>query len=732
MGMGAKKTKSAAGLDCASPQWWQSAALGVVVLWLIVSALLAGIGFGVGTQTILPGPASYEALLRNPGERLALKHGIPPTDTVLLVISLGNDASSAPKARIAVDALIAMLQGASRSSGKGPLFSRIMTSGRTWFNDEDSLFVSKSARHQVIRARTTVPLYEAATESAALGSVVQQWREQYPAYSVNVISSGNADDEIFELIHRDLDHSLLYTLPLTLLVLVWAFGSIGAALIPLGVALVSLVSSLGLSAIISHVTGPISATANQLVVLLVLAVGVDYSLFLVSRVREELGHGAQYPEAVRRSRASAGVAVCWSGVTVALSLSGLILMRDTVLTSMALVAILAVIVTVAGSVLALPSLLLLVEPWVRPKKSAKSSEQSHWSVVAASVQRPLVTLLMASVPLLLLAAVAAQVRLGSTMERHLLPLTMQTASAFHLLQKEFPEQAGSDLSLVVKWNRASSLDADETLAPFFDAFRRVGHVQGPFEVDHSADGAVSRYRFAVQGTANDATNHELLHRARQRLVPELLAPLGIEAFFSGNVPYVVDETERYVSRTPEVLVVVLLTSMLFLLLAFRSLVVPIKALILNALSTAASFGILVVVFQWGVVPEWQYGVIEGFVPALLFAILFGLSMDYHVFLLSRIQEEAQAGAATAVAIQRAVHATFRTITSAALIMACVFGIIACLELPIMKQLGVGLAVAVVIDATIIRSLLLPASMVLLGKLNWYLPRCLAWLPRIGK
>ena len=209
-----------------------------------------------------------------------------------------------------------------------------------------------------------------------------------------------------------------------------------------------------------------------------------------------------------------------------------------------------------------------------------------------------------------------------------------------------------------------------------------------------------------------------------------MSPLGVSAYFSGLLPFVIEETARYQSNTPKVILVVLALSAIFLLVAFRSIAVPVKALILNLLSTGASFGVLVSLFQFGLVPTWKYGVIEGFVPALLFSILFGLSMDYHVFLISRIQENVRLGDSTAVAVTRGINSTYRTITSAALIMAGVFGIIATLELSIMKQLGVGLAIAVILDATVVRSLLLPASMVLLGRLNWYFPKCLEWVPKL--
>ena len=239
-----------------------------------------------------------------------------------------------------------------------------------------------------------------------------------------------------------------------------------------------------------------------------------------------------------------------------------------------------------------------------------------------------------------------------------------------------------------------------------------------------------RFQYILPGDANSKPSHEFLHSIRDELIPQFLTPQGVEGNVSGNVPYVVDQSERYAERTPRVVGVVLVLSMVFLLLAFRSIAIPCKAVLLNLLSTVAAFGAMVAIFQWGIFGHWHFSVIEGFVPGLLFSILFGLSMDYHVLLLSRIQEEIHQGAATTQAVRIGIGSTFRTITGAALIMASVFVVAATLELPIMKQLGVGLAIAVLLDATVVRSLLLPASMVLLGQWNWYLPRWLRWLPQL--
>ena len=282
---------------------------------------------------------------------------------------------------------------------------------------------------------------------------------------------------------------------------------------------------------------------------------------------------------------------------------------------------------------------------------------------------------------------------------------------------------------MILWgDELESLEGSGQLQPFFDEVLALPTVRGPFRTDTASDGTVMRFHFRTIGSTNDQANIGVVHQIR-RLASQHLTPLKVSASLGGTLPFAVDEEEHYSKYAPRVFAVVLALSFVFLLIAFRSIAIPLKAVLLNLLSTTASFGILVLLFQSDYA-VWKFGVIESFVPPLLFAILFGLSMDYHVFLLSRIREQKLLGVDSAESIRVGIGATARTITSAALIMVAVFLIIATLQLPVMKQLGMGLAIAIFIDATLVRTLLLPASMILLGDWNWYLPKCLSWLPQI--
>lgn len=719
--------------QAAQPLWSRSPRL-VVLLWLLGSSLLAIFGFATGFDTVIPGPASRDALLRNPGERVALQGGMKLRDVLTVIVHHPTLQIEAPPFKKLRDEVVSDLRGWKGAQSGHPLFEKVQTVGYAPIQDLDSLFYSEDRHSLLLQAPTFVTLDEAGDELAQVPHLVEDLRRKYPTFSFWYLSQGTSDNETFELIHRDLDRSLVYTIPITLLILLWAFGSVGAALIPLFMALVSLVTSLGVAALLSHPFGPVSATANQLVVLLVLAIGVDYSLFIVNRVREEVRRGASYVDSIRSARAHTCVAVFWSGLTVAISLVGLLLMNDTILTSMALVSIAAVVVTSGGIIWTLPSLLLLMGTrleWGRlTRPTARASHDTPGWWLGLSLRRPIAVMTCGLFVILLVSAFSFRLKLGNTFEPQLLPQALQSTAAFARLEESFPKFSGADFSLVMRAPRLEDLDDDGALQPFMTKLLTFPQVKGPTQIDRSEDRTVARYEFFAAGSTNRKDNIRLIEHLRTELIPRFLTPLGVEAFVSGTLPYVADENQQYLSRTPLVFAVVLLLSVAFLLVAFRSLVVPVKAVILNLLSTGAAFGTMVLLFQISGLPGWSFGVIESFVPALLFAILFGLSMDYHVVMLSRVAEEVARGETTHEAISRGITETSGAITSAAAIMVSVFAVIASLELPVMKQLGVGLAVAVFIDATIIRTMLLPASMVLLGKWNWYFPDCLRWLPRV--
>ena len=329
------------------------------------------------------------------------------------------------------------------------------------------------------------------------------------------------------------------------------------------------------------------------------------------------------------------------------------------------------------------------------------------------------------------ALCSTQLELGSTIEPGLLPKSLESSQTFATLERNFPKFSGTDFSVIIRGRDLESAQADEKIQAFVEDLQEHHNaVRGPVALERNAANDVARISFVFSESPNNPSARSLVDDLRARLFTKYFRLPEYSAYISGTLPFVIDDSRRYSERTPLVFQGVLGLSMIFLLVAFRSLVVPIKAVLLNILSAGASFGVLVIVFQFLEQSAWHYSVIEGFVPALLFSILFGLSMDYHILLLSRIQEAVREGHSTNEAVAIGIHSTSGAITSAALIMVSVFAVVACLELPVMKELGLGLAVAVLVDATLIRCMLLPASMVMLGRWNWYFPRWLSWLPAI--
>ena len=694
----------------------------LLAAWCAASILLFAVGSLLGIKTVLPGPSSELAIFENPGERKAIEAGIPPHDQLLLVVDGGNVRFDTPNFAAARESLWQILRDA---GGSNRLFNNPQTAGHADIDDEK--FISTDGTKVLFAAKTTSRLDKSAEELREFPQILREWQTSHPGFTLNWLSFGLGDGEIFELINSDLDRSLIYTLPLSLAVLVWTFGSFVSAIVPLIVALLSLAASIGVTALMSRYFGPVSATAAQLVVLLVLAIGVDYSLFILSRVREEVALGRSYKDAIRIARETAGSAVILSGLTVGLSLCGLLLMRDSVLTSMAAVSVTAVIITVAGCVTALPAMLTILGPRVEFGTIGKvPGIKRHRPLLGLSVHHPLPVLFGGTALLGLLCIFAFQLRLGSTVQPDMLPAKMQFVQASKALERHFPDTAGVDMSLILSGSDLQERELDGTIEKMITQINELPSVRGPLQTEVSDDGTVERYFFNIGGDINDDTARDAVSAIRASILPAALSGTDITGYLGGTMPFAVDDLERYGSRAWRVYFAVLAVSTIFLLSAFRSLVIPIKTILLNLLSTGASYGALVLIFQGGggrLIPQSiNYGVIESSIPPLLFSILFGLSMDYHVFLLSRVKEEVDKGESTTTAVETAIATTARTITGAAMIMVAVFAVIGCLELPLMKQLGIGLGIAVLLDATIVRSFLLPSSLVLLGKWNWYLPK----------
>jgi RND superfamily putative drug exporter len=568
---------------------------------------------------------------------------------------------------------------------------------------------------------------------AALDSI----RADFPNAEMHVLNNTLTNQEISELINGGLDSSLRLTIPLTFGILLIAFGAVVASAIPLLLAVTALLAAFGILGIYSQTVTAVSPYASQLIVLIGLAVAVDYSLFMVTRFRTERRHGRQKLAAIDVASNTAGRAVFFSGLAVMISIGGLFLLDDPLFRSMAVGTISVIFVAVLGSLTFLPATLAILGDNVnrlrlpiigRPREEGSGL----WAtVVRAVMRRPLIGAVGVATLLVVLATPFTRLHMG-TADFSSFPDTLDGVQAFNVLTTKWPTGSGLDLSVVVTGaDQPATRTAIEAMSSRIRAIEGIG---GEPQTLTSRDGKVAFVTYEMGGTENDVRNQDIVRQIRSSIVPQTVgAVAGSRGLVTGDAAYTLDVVDFYGAGMPLVALFVLSLSFILLLVAFRSIVIPIKAILLNLLSTGAAYGVLVWVFQDGNLADvlgFKPGPIESFIPVFIFTILFGLSMDYHVFILTRIKEARDHGMSSNEAVARGISITSGTVTSAAAIMVVVFGVFVTLELTIIKQLGLGLAVAVFLDATVVRSVLLPATMRLLGEWNWWLPRWLGWLPQV--
>jgi RND superfamily putative drug exporter len=569
-------------------------------------------------------------------------------------------------------------------------------------------------------------------------ALLAELRTKYPDLRIHALNNSLANAEISEMVNGDLDGSLRLTIPITFVILVMAFGTLVSAFVPLVLALTALAGAFGLLAIYSQTIAAVSPYASQLIVLIGLAVAVDYSLFLLTRFRTERRKGRSRDRAIEIASSTAGRAVFFSGLAVMISIAGLFLLDDPFFRSMAIGTIAVVFISVIGSLTFLPATLAILDRRVDRLRVPFFSRASGdgggvWGrAVRFAMRRAVLIAPLGAALLLLVATPVTRLHLGQ-LDLDSFPDSLDSVAALNVLDQKWPQ--GTSLTMDVVVTRADRDDTKAAMTRLSDELLKIQGLSGPPTTRMATDGTVAMLTVGMAGHENDLANRRIVEDVRGRVVPAVFGGLpDVRVYVSGDAAFTKDTVAFYENGLPRVVAFVLSLSFLLLLVAFHSIVIPVKAIVLNLISTGAAMGILVAVFQEGVFASqlgFKPGPIESFVPVFIFTILFGLSMDYHVFILTRIQEARAAGLGPAAAVERGISITAGTITSAAAIMVAVFAVFVTLRLVIIRQLGLGLAVAVLIDATIIRSLLLPATMRLLGEWNWWMPRILDWIPRVA-
>jgi uncharacterized membrane protein YdfJ with MMPL/SSD domain len=558
---------------------------------------------------------------------------------------------------------------------------------------------------------------------------------------VREVGDASATYEIGKTFTSDFKNAERLTIPVTLLILLAAFGSFVAAGLPVVLAFSAVLASLGLFSLVTHASSGDYQSTSAVILLIGMAVGVDYSLFYLRREREERAGGKKPRAALLRTASTSGQAVLISGVTVLIAMAGMFIAQNKIFTSMAFGTMLVVFCAIVGSLTVLPAILSKLGdnvdrgrvPFIGRRKQA-ASESHFWGYVLDRVlRRPGVSVIVAGA--LLLVAASPVLRMHTKLPSFTdMPRDMPIVQTYRDLVRTFPG-APTPATVVV---RSADVHSDAVVSQVDRLKRRAiasGQMFGPIFTVVGNDGTTEAISIPLAGNGDDKASLAALATLRQRVLPQTLGRLAdVQYAVTGDTAGTRDFNEQMKSRMPWVIAFVLGLAFVLLLATFRSVVIPLTAIALNLLSVGAAYGLLVLIFQgtWAERPLdfTSNGAITSWLPMFLFVVLFGLSMDYHVFILSRIKELHDAGLSTEDAVARGIRRTAGTVTSAAIIMVAVFAIFATLSMIQMKQLGIGLGLAVLIDATVIRGVLLPATMKLLGDWNWYMPRWLGWVPAL--
>jgi RND superfamily putative drug exporter len=724
---------------------WKTATLG----WLAFVVIAIGVGNAVGKVGLTDSESSTgeaaraETILQNAG------FAQPAGESVLVrnLHARASDPAFAGTVRRVVDRLQAQ-----------PQVRDVHTPATS--KDGHSVLVNFSIRGDSSSAGDRV--------QPVLNTVANLQRGS-PGYTIVESGDASGSHQIGDRVNSDLAKAEQLSLPITFLILLFAFGAFVAAGIPVLLAFSAVLASIGLDALSSHVWHA-SDAASSVILLIGMAVGVDYSLFYVKREREERRAGRSGREAITRAGATSGMAVLVSGATVLIAMAGMLISGSAIFTSLGIASMVVVASAMVGSLTVLPALLgklgdridrgvfgvlaatlhrilrvvridsrllarLRDRRTILQRLKGEGGTSRVWDAVLRPVLRhPWVAALAATWALVVLAlpVLAIHTKLPGPGDE---PKSIPAVSAYAKINKAFP---GSQLPavVVVKAPNVNAPRVRTAIASMEREALATGAMTGPTSVRVNPAHTVARVALPLRGSGEDAQSLHGLQVLRNTVIPRTIGHVsGVEEAVTGDTAGNHDFAQTMKARFPYVLAFVLGLAFLLLLVTFRSVVVPLTAIVLNLLSVAAAYGVLVLVFQdghfQGLLGYHSNGAVVTWLPVFLFVVLFALSMDYHVFIVSRIKELVGRGMSTADAVEQGIRTTASTVTSAAAVMVAVFAIFVTTSDPGIKQMGFGLAVAVLLDATIIRGVLLPATMKLLGRANWYLPRAFGWLPRLS-
>ena len=587
-----------------------------------------------------------------------------------------------------------------------------------------TIATSSDHRAALVSAQLTGP-----PQGGLLQDAVARLRANDPQLQA-VAGSGSASAS------SDLHRAEQLSVPVTLFVLVIAFGALVAALVPLLLAVTAVIAAFGLLGPISQVF-PLDNSVKTVVLLIGMAVGVDYALFYVVRSREERRRGLSSHDALEYTARTSGRSVVIAGTTVIVAMAAQFVIRSSVFNGIASGTIAVVACAVVGSVTVLPAVLQLLGPGIDrgrvrflPQLATAGSSRFWATLVERVLRRPALAALASAGVLVALAIPGLGLHVAKPSSFAL--SAAGQSSLVSQITTEFPATA-SPAIVVAAWSGHQGAEVEQAANRIEALASSAGGAHPPFGIAQAADGHALALALPLTGLGDNAASRAAVRTLRQQIVPTTLGRIpGVSTDVTGATAEDMDFTHQMTAGIPYVVAFVLGLAFVLLLVTFRSLVVPLKAIVLNLLSVGAAYGVLVLVFQhhWaqGLLGFHSNGAIISWLPLFLFVVLFGLSMDYHVFILSRVREGVDAGMSTDEALRFGIARTAGVVSSAALVMVAVFSLFATSSSLDLKEAGVGLAVAVLLDATVVRGVLLPACMSLLGERNWYLPARLRWLP----
>jgi uncharacterized membrane protein YdfJ with MMPL/SSD domain len=718
---------SARRLTGTAGRWSATHPLLAIGIWIACVVVLLVTGHMVGTQQLTN--TAYNVGQSAKAEQM-LGRDFPQHANEYVLFDSRTLSVSEPAYRAAIRDVVSRIEATHRvTQVRSPLDPALVNQ------------ISPSGHAALLEFQVTGSVEKSATTVVPILNAVHAAAAAHPQIQIAESGDASINKAVSDTVLADLHRAEYLSFPITLLVLLIAFGALVAALLPIGLATMAILAANGLVAFTSHLSG-VSQQATSVMLLIGLAVGVDYSMFYVKRQREERAAGRPVLDAIEVAAATSGRSVLISGLTVLLAMSGMFLTGSRIFYGIGQATMLVVAVAVIGSLTLLPALLALLGDRVDKgqvrvlARMRRPAEQSRvWGAILDRVLvRPALSAAIAAVILVVLALPLLRLH-TATPGASDLPQNAPALQTYNKIQKVFPG-GGAPAIVVIEAPDVTSPRVLTAGLAFEKAALATGRMHQPISVIPNSSLTAAIIQVPLSGTGEDATSAAALATLRDKVIPQTLGRVpGLRVAVTGETAGTVDFNSLMRQRAAWVFGFVLLLAFLLLLVSFRSLVIPLTAVCLNLLSVAAAYGVIVALFQWG----WGQSALRftsehsvaSWLPLFLFVVLFGLSMDYHVFILSRIRESYDRTRQTDLAVAHGIKTTAGVVTAAAVVMVFVFLTFATLSMVSLKEMGVGLAVAVLLDATVVRAVLLPATMKVLGRRNWYLPRWLEWLPQIS-